>query len=176
MSFASSLSLWERVRVRAFLCGVGASAVLCLTLLAACASEMPREPQELLLAPEDFPGAAVSVLATSEHQSPDGVPSAQVELQGSGFRVLHSLVLFETREAALSALDGIRADLVSRGETGPGEPESSGIFEHKLGNEDAASLFFIENNGLVRLTVTGPDREARLSEFAAAARRKLSGG
>ena len=161
--------------MRAFLCGVGASAVLCLALLAACASEMPREPQELLLAPEDFPGAAVSVLATTGHQSPDGVPSAQVELQGPGFRVLHSLVLFETREQALAALDGIRADLVSRGEAGPGAQEASGVFEHQLGNEEAASLFFIEDNGLVRLTVTGPDRERRLSELASLARDKLGG-
>ena len=114
-------------------------------------------------------------MSLTEEQSLDG-PSAQVKLQGAGFQVVQSLVLFENREAALSALDGIRADLVSRGETGPGQPEASGVFEHKLGNEDAASLFFIENNGLVRLTVTGPDREARLSELAVVARDKLNGG
>ena len=102
------------------------------------------------------------MVSLTEEQSLDG-PSAQVELQGDGFRVVQSLILFEDRETALSALDGIRADLVSRGETGPGQPEASGVFEHMLGNEDASSLFFIENNGLVRLTVTGPDREARLS-------------
>ena len=153
---------------------------LCLTflaivLLAGCDSAITAEPRDLLLAPEDMRGSGFSVVSLNEEQSLDG-PSAQVELQGTGFRVVQSLVIFENREAALSALDGIRADLVSRGETGPGEPESSGIFEHKLGNEDAASLFFIENNGLVRLTVTGPDREARLSELADVARDKLSSG
>ena len=149
--------------------------ILTIVLLAGCDSTISAEPRDLVLAPEDVPSSEVTVVSLAEEQSLDGL-SAQVELQGDRFRVVQSLVLFEDREEALSALDGIRADLVSRGETGPGEPESSGIFEHKLGNEDAASLFFIENNGLVRLTVTGPDREARLYEFAAAARRKLSGG
>ena len=162
------------------ICSVKAVFSLCLTflaivLLAGCDSAITAEPRDLLLAPEDMRSPGFSVVSLNEEQSLDG-PSAQVELQGPGFRVVQSLVIFENREAALSALDGIRADLVSRGETGPGEPESSGIFEHKLGNEDAASLFFIENNGLVRLTVTGPDRDRQLAELAAAARRKLSGG
>ena len=152
-----------------------ALSILSIVLLAGCDSAISAEPRDLLLAPEDIPSLGVSVVSLTEEQSLDG-PSAQVELQGDGFRVVQSVVLFENREAALSALDGIRADLVSRGETGPGQPEASGVFEHTMGNEDAASLFFIENNGLVRLTVTGPDREARLSEFAAAARGKLSGG
>ena len=160
----------------AFLCGIGASAVLCLALLAACGSETPLAPRELLLAPEDFPGSAVSVLSISEEQSPDGIPSAQVEIQGPGFRVLQSIVLFDTREQALAALDGIRADLVSRGETGPGKPEASGVFKHQLGDEEAASLFFIEDNRLARLAVTGPGRDKRLAELAGVARDKLSGG
>ena len=144
-------------------------------LTTACGSDITAEPRELLLAPEDFQGTTVSVLSMSEEQSLDG-PSAQVELQGAGFRVLQSLILFQTREDALAALDGIRADLVSRGETGPGEPEASGVFEHPLGDEEAASLFFIESNGLVRLTVTGPERRRQLDEWAAAARAKISGG
>ena len=148
--------------------------ILTIVLLAGCDSTITAEPRDLLLAPEDMRSPGFSIVSLNEEQSLDG-PSAQVELQGPGFRVVQSLVIFENRESALSALDGIRADLVSRGETGPGEPESSGIFEHKLGNEDAASLFFIENNGLVRLTVTGPDRKARLSELADVARDKLNG-
>ena len=144
-------------------------------LLTACVSEIASDPGELLLAVEDFQSATVSVLSSSEEQSLDG-PSAQVELQGPGFRVLQSLVLFESREQALSALDGIRADLVSRGQAGPGGLEASGVFQHMLGNEEAASLFFIEDRGLVRLTVTGPDRDRRLSELAAVARAKISDG
>ena len=146
---------------------------LAVALLAGCDSAISAEPRDLLLAPDDVPSAGVSVVSLTEEQSLDG-PSAQVKLQGAGFQVVQSLVLFENREVALSALDGIRADLVSRGETGPGQPEASGVFEHKLGNEEAASLFFIENNGLVRLTVTGPDRKARLSELADVARDKLN--
>ena len=149
--------------------------VLCLLLLAGCGSETLNNPRDLLLAPEDFQTGNVSLTTLTEEQSLDG-PSAQVELQGRGFRVVQSLVVFETREAALAALDGIRADLVSRGETGPGGVESSGILEHRLGDEEAASLFFIEANGLVRLTVTGPDRARQLEEWAALAREKISGG
>ncbi len=152
-----------------------ALSLMVILLLAGCDSAISAEPRDLLLAPDDVPGTGVSVVSLTEEQSLDG-PSAQVELEGPGFRVVQSVVLFGNREAALAALDGIRADLVNRGETGPGEPEASGIFEHKLGNEDAASLFFIENNGLVRLTVTGPDREERLSDLSATARDKLSGG
>ena len=153
-------------------------AALCFSLaflLAACNSEIASEPGELLLAPEDLQGTAITVISESQQQSVGG-PSALVELQGPGYRVLQSLVLFESRERALSALDGIRADLVSRGESGPGAPEASGIIEHPLGNEDAVSLFFIENRGLVRLTVTGPDRDSRLAELSAIAREKISGG
>ena len=173
-------SAGTRTWTRALICPVKAVLSLCLpflaiVLLAGCDSAITAEPRDLLLAPADVSSAGVSVVSLTEEQSLDG-PSAQVELQGPGFRVVQSLILFENREAALSALDGIRADLVSRGETGPGEPQASGVFEHKLGNEDAASLFFIENNGLVRLTVTGPDRDRQLAELAGVARDKLSGG
>ena len=147
----------------------------CLVLLAACGQRNISDPGNLLLAPEDFPGIAVSVLAMSGEQSLDR-PSALVELQGPGFRVLQTLVVFQSREHALAALDGIRADLVSRGEAGLGEVEASGIFEHPLGEDEAASLFFIESNGLVRLTVTGPDRRRQLAELADVARKKLSDG
>ena len=160
-------------------------AVLCLTLalalLIACNSPAAAEPREMLLAPGDItsalglPDGAVSVLSLSEEQSLDG-PSAQAESQGPGFRVLQSLVLFDNRQQSLAALDGIRADLVSRGQTGPGEPEASGVFQHPLGDEEAASLFFIKNRALVRLTVTGPGRAAQLTELADAARDKLPDG
>ena len=129
----------------------------------------------MLLNPVDFPDDGVTVLSLTEEESLDG-PSAQVELQGSSYRVVQSLVLFQDRESALSALDGIRADLVTRGETGPGEPEASGVFQHQLGDEDAASLFLIEDRALVRLTVTGADRVELVAQLASAARRKLAGG
>ena len=144
-------------------------------LTAGCTSEIAADPESLLLAPEDFGGTSVSVVSTSEEQSLDG-PSALVELEGPDFRVLQSLVLFENREQALSALDAIRADLVSRRETGPGEPEASGVFKDRLGDEEAAGLFFIERNGLVRLAVTGLDREDRLAKLSDRARAKLSDG
>ena len=126
-------------------------------LLVACNSEVTGEPGNLLLSPDDFSGVSVSVASASEQESLDG-PSAQVELEGPDFRVLQSLLIFETEEAALAALDAIRADLVSRGETGPGERQTSGVFNDRIGVEDAASLFFIERNALVRLTVSGPER------------------
>lgn len=150
-------------------------APVALALLLACGGpEAMASPRELLLAPGDFAGGAVTVAALTEQESRDG-PSAQVELQGAGFRAVQSLVLFDSRERALAALDGIRADLASQGAAGPGVPESSGVLEHQLGDAAAASLFFIESRGLVRLTVTGPDRRRLLDELAAAARGKLAG-
>ena len=148
--------------------------IVCSLGAAACGQETPSEPQELLLAPSDFAEGRVTVLSLSEEQSLSG-PSAQVELQGPEFRVIQSIVLYENREMALEALDGIRADLVSRGETGPGGVEFSGVLEHAVGTEDAASVFFIEGRALVRMTTTGMGREKRLSELAEAAREKLSG-
>ena len=117
----------------------------------------------------------VGLASVSEEESGEG-PSALVELQGPGFRVLQSIVLFESRELALSALDGIRSDLVSRGETGPGGMQTSGVLEHYLGLEEASSLFLIEDRALVRLTVTGPERQQRLDQLADIARSKLDGG
>lgn len=145
------------------------------TLLAACGSEIESSPGELLLSPEDVPHLQLAVVSESEEESEEG-PSALIEMQGPGFRVLQSVLLFESRELALSALDGIRGDLVSRGQTGPGAPEASGVLQHTLGGEEAASLFFIEENGLVRLTVTGEERGQLLEELAAVAREKLEGG
>ena len=150
-------------------------APVALALLLACGGLEAMAPRELLLAPGDFAnGGAVTVASLSEEESRDG-PSAQVELQGAGFRAVQSLVLFDSREKALAVLDGIRADLASQDAAGPGAPESSGVLEHQLGNAAAASLFFIESRGLVRLTVTGPDRRRLLDELAAAARGKLAG-
>ena len=103
-------------------------------------------------------------------------PSALVELQGHGFRVMQSVVLFASREEALSALDGIRSDLVSRGETGPGGVETSGVLEHNLGSEEASSLFMIADRVLARLTVTGPERRQWLDELVDIVRSKLRGG
>ena len=84
--------------------------------------------------------------------------------------------LFESRELSLAALDGIRGDLASRGEAGSGSVETSGVLEHSLGQDEASSVFFIEDRALVRLTVTGPERLQRLEELAAIARNKLEGG
>ena len=149
-------------------------AVLFALLLAACGSETATDPRELLLSPEDVPALQLTVLSESQEQS-EGGPSALVELEGPGFRVLQSILLLENRELALSTLDGIRGDLVNQGETGPGGLEMSGVLQHTLGREEASSLFFIEGRGLVRLTVTGPDRQLRLEELAAIAKGKLEG-
>ena len=145
------------------------------SLSGGCGSEIKAEPRHLLLAPADFNDAGVTLVSLSEELSLDG-PSAQVELEGAHFRIIQSLILYESPELALAALDGIRADLVNQGHTSPGEVEASGMFEHNLGSDEAASLFFIESRGLVRLTVTGADRHERLPNLADAARRKLQNG
>ena len=152
-----------------------ALSLLFVLLVLGCGGEISGEPRDLLLAPDDFPESGVTAVSLSEEQSLDG-PSAQVELQGPGFRAVQSLILYESRELSLAALDGIRADLVTQGQAAPGEIETSGVFEHRLGTEDAVSLFFIEGRGLVRLTVTGLGREDRLSTLGDLAREKLAKG
>ena len=148
--------------------------MLVLMLMLGCGSDGPSAPGEILLAPADVPEMELTVVSEAEEQSVEG-PSALVELQGPGYRVLQSVVLFESRELALSALDGIRGDLVNRGETGPGGVETSGVLEHTLGPDEASSQFLIEDRALVRLTVTGPDRLRLLEILAEAAREKLTG-
>ena len=152
---------------------LAALVVLVFLLAVGCGSGASALPRDLLLGPGDIPEGSVTVVSLTEGQSLDG-RSAQVELQAHGYRVLQSLVLFETRGGALAALDGIRADLVSRGETGRGGAQASGIFEHMLGQEEAASVFFIEGPALVRLTATGPDRQLHLDDLSELARRKLA--
>ena len=149
--------------------------VFAVFLLAGCSSEITGDPKELLLSPGDFQDVSVVVLSASEEDSLDG-PSALVELEGPDFRVLQSLVVFASREAALSALDAIRADLVSRGATGPGQAGASGVFVDRIGAEEAAGLFFMERNVLVRLAVAGQGRESHLIELAELARKKLADG
>ena len=168
MSFHPSRYHWIRAAL------LPASAVLVALLIAACGPETPANPGDLLLSPGDVSDMQLTVISQSEEQSGEG-PSALVELQGPGFRVLQSVVLFESRELALTALDGIRGDLASRGEAGPGGVETSGVLEHSLGQDEASSVFFIEDRALVRLTVTGPERLQLLEELAAIARNKLEG-
>ena len=156
-------------------CILLATAGIVGAFLAGCGPDTPSDPRDLLLTPDDVPGMQLAAVSESEEQSVEG-PSALVELQGQRFRVLQSVVLFASREEALSALDGIRSDLVSRGETGPGGVETSGILEHNLGPEDASSLFLIENRALIRLTVTGPERRQLLDELVDIVRTKLQGG
>ena len=143
------------------------------TLAAGCGSDISSDPRDLLLSPDDVPGMQLNIVSVSEEASGEG-PSALVELQGPGFRVLQSIVLFENRELALAALDGIRSDLVNRGETEPGGVERSGVLEHNLGSEAASSMFLIEDRALARLTVTGPERQQLLDQLADAAREKLA--
>ena len=150
-----------------------AMALTLALLLAGCGSSTEASPKELLLSPQDVSGMQLTVISESESDSTQG-PTAIIELQGPGFRVLQSIILFESRESALSALDGIRGDLVSTAGTGPGGVESSGVLEHTLGEEQAASLFLIEDNGLMRLTATGPQRGQLLEELAEIAREKLA--
>ena len=156
-------------------CAFLGSILIVVVFAVGCGSEISSDPRELLLAPADVSGMQLTVVSQSEEESEQG-QSALVELQGTGFRVLQSVVLFADREAALAALDGVRGDLVSRGETGPGGMEASGVLEHSLGQDEASSLFFIEDRALVRLTVTGPERQQHLTELAEVARNKLKGG
>ena len=149
-------------------------------ILSACSGDStPLVSLDLLLGPEDFPGLAVTatspelVFATTDAQA-----AVQVELTGPGFKVLESLVLFETRDQALGILAGIKQDMAALG-TGAapvdGFQDISGINEKSnLGGDPASTLFFVEGKALVRLTVAGPEWRLRIMELFETAKNKAS--
>ena len=149
-------------------------------ILTACSGDStPLVSLDLLLGPEDFPGLAVTatggepVFATTDAQA-----AVQVELTGPGFKVLESLVLFETKDQALGILAGIKQDMAALGtDAAPidGFQDISGIDDNiSLDGHPASTLFFVEGMALVRLTVAGSEWQARIIELSETARDKAS--
>ena len=155
-----------------------ALAAIFLILTACSGDSAPQVPLDLLLGSEDFPGLAVTATDGEAGETTDAEPAVQVELTGPGFKVLESLVLFETKDQALGILAGIKQDMAALGtKAAPvdGFQDISGIDANSsLDGEPASTLFFVEDRALVRLTVAGPDWQARIIELSETARDKAS--
>ena len=98
----------------------------------------------MLLAPKDFPTKRVMGVAKESVATNKDEPAVQVELKAPRFTVLESLVLFETRELALSILGRIKQDHTSLGivsSSAEGFYDSSGILLEHLNGEQASTVF-----------------------------------
>lgn len=145
-------------------------------LLASCSGGRP-EVSELLLSPEDFPGLEVTQTRLEMVQTADGEPAAQVELSGPQFTLSHNLVMFETPEAALSILAGIKEGQIAQGiilEKMDNFRDVSGILSEVRGSQEMLTLFFVEGRALVRISLSGPERHVLLPIYAEKARAKAS--
>ena len=145
--------------------------------LAACSKDS-IPPSDLLLARDDFPTEGVIAIAREPGATNNNEPAVQVELKAPGFTILESLVLFETRERALSTLAGINEDhgalrIVS--DSAAGFDDSSGIIVEHLDGEQASTVFFVEGRALVKVTVRGGNGVAIVWEIARRAREKVEG-
>ena len=75
-------------------------------------------------------------------------PAVQVELKAPGITILESLVLFETRELALSILARINQDHTALGidpASAEGFYDSSGIVVEHLYGEQASTVFLLKD-------------------------------
>ena len=146
----------------------------------ACSGDStPLVSPDVLLGPEDFSGLAVT--ATSPelvYTRLEAQAAVRVELTGPGFKVLESLVLYETKDQALGILAEIKRDMAALGTNAApvdGFQDISGIDANSsLDGEPASTLFFVEDRALVRLTVAGPDWQPRIIELSVTARNKAS--
>ena len=155
-----------------------AASIVLIAAIAACGG--PSLPADRLLGPEDFPGVSVTVTdqETAQTAVSDGASGTAVQavISGPGWKLLQSMVFFESHESARSVLAGIKEDMAALGfEARPanGFQDISGTDPTtNLDGEPASTLFFVEANVLVRLTVSGVDREALLMDIAEKARAK----
>ena len=130
-----------------------------------------------LLSPEDFPGLEVTQTRLEMVQTAEGEPAAQVALSGPQFTLSHNLVMFETPEAALSILAGIKEGQIAQGiilEKMDNFRDVSGILSEVRGSQEMLTLFFVEGRALVRISLSGPERHVLLPIYAEKARAKAS--
>ena len=154
----------------------GSMAVALILLLAACSSGQ-REIRDLLLGPGDFTPLAVVETSFQVAETTDGQPAGQVTLSGPGFELLQSLVMFETNGEARAVLAGIKEDQAAQGTspTASGRfQDVSGVLNEARGGEATSTLFFVQGRALVRVSLSGPNRQQLLLDYAEKARSKAS--
>ena len=144
-------------------------------LLTACSGDA-TPPRDLLLSPDDFPRSAVTETSRETGESNKYEPAVQVELTSLDFTVIESLVLFESVDLALALLSEIKQDQLSQGvDAHPvdGFDANSGVLADRLHGDDASTLFFVEGQALVRITLSGGGHAERVWDIARMAREKF---
>ena len=148
--------------------------VMFALLLTACSGDA-TPPRDLLLSPDDFPRSAVTETSRETGESNKYEPAVQVELTSLDFTVIESLVLFESVDLALALLSEIKQDQLSQGvDAHPvdGFDANSGVLADRLHGDDASTLFFVEGQALVRITLSGVGHAERVWDIARMAREK----
>ena len=148
--------------------------ILVAVVLAGC-SGGSTPPRELLLSPDDFPDQVVTETIQEIDDSNLSEAAVLVELNGSEFTLLESLVLFESKEVAAKILAEIKQDQLAQGvDAHPenGFDDNSGIMAESLRGEDASTLFFVKGRALVRITLSGENHAGKVWEMARMARKK----
>ena len=132
---------------------------------------------DLLLSPSDFPGLTVIEQTSQVTITIQGQETAQVELAGPDFALSESLVIFESKEAARAILAGIKEDQSAQSATladAKQFEDVSRVLSESRSGQESLSIFFVAGRTLVRVTVSGPSRQALLPNFAEKARVKIS--
>ena len=148
--------------------------VMFALLLTACLGDA-TPPRDLLLSPDDFPRSAVTETSRETGESNKYEPAVQVELTSLDFTVIESLVLFESVDLALALLSEIKQDQLSQGvDAHPvdGFDANSGVLADRLHGDNASTLFFVEGQALVRITLSGVGHAERVWDVARMAREK----
>ena len=148
--------------------------ILLAVILAGC-SAGSTPPRKLLLSPNDFPDQVVTETIQAIEDSDLSEAAVLVELKGSEFTLLESLVLFESNEVAAMVLAEIKQDQLAQGvDAHPknGFDDNSGIMADSLRGEDASTLFFVKGRALVRITLSGENHAGKVWEMARMARKK----
>jgi hypothetical protein len=148
--------------------------ILVAVVLAGC-SGGSTPPRELLLSPDDFPDQVVTETIQEIEDSNLSEAAVLVELKGSEFTLLESLVLFESKEVAAKVLAEIKQDQLAQyvdAHPQNGFADNSGIMAESLNGEEGSTLFFIEGAALVRVTLSGRNHADRIWGFARLAREK----
>ena len=159
--------------------GVILASTLVLALASAgCSGDSPSVEEQLLSA-TDFPEFAQSPMVASGFESTVtllGQPTAQILLSGPGFALSESIVRFGSNQEAIAYLAAIKQDQVGQSTALPGSgkfQDVSGILTEHRGEDQSLTLFFVEDESLVRITITGTGASSLLPRIAENARSKL---
>ncbi len=142
-------------------------------LLAACSS--PSDPEDMLLAPQDFPGRELKVERTGSVELGGGERSAEIVLSGKTYKVYQSVVVFQGITRAQEVMESLRVSEESLGTRVAQTPEvgeeALGVFKDRSA-VNRSFIVFREGNALVRVTLEGEGRIEDLVLFARKASEK----